>query len=362
MRDRRLWTAVAIAALGAVGVALPYVVSSFIINVLALAMTYALLALGINLLGGYAGLASLGHGGIMAMGAYALAIMALRTDAGSLVQALVGVGFGVLAGAAFGLLSMRTSGVYFLMATLAGGMIVWGLTLTLPTITGGENGLRGLERPPLFEPYWALYYLALAVLALGLLVLWLITRSPFGLALRGVQNSEPRMRMLGFNPAVLKVYAFTLSGLFAGASGVLFAYYNRFVSPGAAGFLTSGKVVLMVILGGVGTLAGPVIGAVIITFVENVLSTYTARWPTALGLLYIAAVLFAREGIAGLGARLLGRPVPRAAADATAALARTGVSDAEPGAAPLPVNDRHPVRTPARPEPAPRGDKHEGPQ
>jgi branched-chain amino acid transport system permease protein len=128
-----------------------------------------------------------------------------------------------------------------------------------------------------------------------------ITKSPFGLALKGLRDNEARIQMLGYNPAFIKIYAFALSGIFAGLAGILYAYYNRFVSPSTAGFLTSGKAVLMVILGGIGTLAGPVIGAVIITFVENVVSLSTARWPTVLGLLYIVSVLFARDGIAGLG-------------------------------------------------------------
>ncbi len=307
---RHVLTAVVVAALAAAAIAAPYVLSSFLINVLALSFTYALLAMGINLLGGYAGLASLGHAGIFAVGAYTLAILALHTEAGYLLQATVGVAAAVATAALFGVMTMRTSGVYFLMATLAQGMLVWGLSLRLTSVTGGENGLRGIERPPIFEKYWAFYYLTVGVLAVGLVVFWVITRSPVGLALRGLRDSDSRLAMLGYSPAGIKIYAFALSGLFAGGAGVLFAYYNRFVSPSAAGFLTSGKAVLMVILGGIGTIIGPVLGALVITFVENVLSGYTARWPTVLGLLYIVAVLFARDGIAGIGTRVLRRRTP----------------------------------------------------
>lgn len=313
-RTRTLLSAGALAAVIGLVVALPYVTDRFLINVLTLAFTFALLALSINLLGGYAGLASLGHAGIMAVAAYALAVVALRTDLGTPAQIGTGLAFGVLTAFVFGLLSMRTGGVYFLMATTAQGMVVWGLSIRMTSVTGGENGLRGIERPELVEPYWALYYAAAAAVALAVFALWLITRSPFGLALRGVQNNETRLRMLGYNPTAVKVWAFTLSGLFAGGAGVLFAYYNRFVSPSAAGFLTSGKAVLMVLLGGAGTLAGPVVGAVLITAVENVMSLYTARWPTVLGLLYILTVLFARDGLAGVGGRIARRVLgaPRA--------------------------------------------------
>lgn len=309
MRDR-IVVAVTLAALLALAIALPYMVNRFIVNVLTLSITFALLALSVNLIA-YAGLASLGHGGIMAVAAYALAFMAVNTDASLLTQAIVGILFGTLAGAAFGVLTMRTSGVYFIMATVALGMVVWGLTIRLTSITGGENGLRGVVRPSFLEEYWALYWFGLLVLVVSLAAIWVITRSPFGLALKGIQHGESRMRMLGYSSTRFKILAFTLSGVFAGLSGVMYAYYNRFVSPTAAGFLTSGKAVLMVILGGIGTLAGPVIGAIIITFMENVLNFYNSHWPTALGLLYIVAVLFARDGIVGLISRIYSRVVGR---------------------------------------------------
>lgn len=319
------------AALGA-AIALPYVADRFIVNVATLALTFALLALSINLLGGYAGLASLGHAGIMAVAAYGLAVVAL--DGGGVVaQVTVALLLGVLTGGLFGILSMRTSGVYFLMATLAQGMVVWGLSIRLTSVTGGENGLRGLERPALVEPYWALYYLAVAVVVLGIAAMWVITRSPFGLVLRGVEGNEARLAMLGYAVNRFKVAAFMLSGVLAGAAGVLFAYYNRFVSPSAAGFLTSGKAVLMVLLGGAGTLLGPVVGALLITAVENVMSLHTERWPTVLGLLYILTVLFAPQGLMGLGRDLVARLRP-----------------ARPGATPGPAPPDEP--TPDPPPPA----------
>jgi len=124
--------------------------------------------------------------------------------------------------------------------------------------------------------------------------------------LRGIRDQESRLRMLGCPVPRFKVLAFALSGFFAGLAGVLYAYYNRFVNPSAASFNSSGKAVLMVIVGGIGTLAGPVIGALIVTSIENVMNYYTARWQTALGLLYIVTVLFAKDGIAGRVASLRG--------------------------------------------------------
>src|SRR5690606_8525946 len=124
-----------------------------------------------------------------------------------------------------------------------------------------------------------------------------IVHSPFGLALRGLKDSESRLQMLGYNITLFKFLAITVAGTFTGVAGVLYGYYNQFISPTAAEFATSGQGVLMAILGGIGTLIGPLVGAFIIVLIENLLSVYIARWPTVMGLIFIAVILFARQGI-----------------------------------------------------------------
>jgi branched-chain amino acid transport system permease protein len=184
------------------------------------------------------------------------------------------------------------------MVPLAQGMIVWGIA-TRSTMLGAENGLTGVSRPPAISPYWKFYYATFVVLLLCAAAMWVIVRSPFGLSLKGLKDSPTRLQMLGYNPALTRFYVFMLAGTFGTIAGVLFAYYNQFVSPANAAFLTSGKGVLMTIMGGVGTLTGPLVGAVVIVFIENVLSTYVARWPTLLGLLFILTIMFARKGLVG---------------------------------------------------------------
>ncbi len=282
-----------------VGVAVPYVLSPFTVSILTLALIMGLFAMSIDLLAGFGGLVTLGQAGILSVAAYGVGYISVRTGGGFTQQILVGLAAGLVVSAVFGAMAMRTSGIYFIMVTTAQGMIVWGLALRLSTITGAENGLRGITRPPVVQAYWKYYYLCLLVVAVCSLLLWIVVRSPFGLSLRGLKDSDERLRMVGFNTVLVKFYAFMLSGLFATIAGILFVYRDRFISPTASEFLASGNGVLMAILGGLGTLVGPLIGAGIIVFTENVLSSYIPRWPTLLGLVFIITILFARQGLVG---------------------------------------------------------------
>jgi branched-chain amino acid transport system permease protein len=281
------------------GYALPYMVSAFILATATLALIYALFAMSINLLAGYGGMISLGHAGILATGAYGVAYVATHSHGGYLVQVLAGLGAALAVSLVFGLMAMRTSRVYFLMVTLAQGMIIYGLSNSLAPVTGAENGLTGVYRPAFVQEDWQFYYLCLVVVVACGGLLRLVVSSPFGLALSGLRESDTRLRMLGYNTALHRFYGFLLSGFFAGVAGVLFAYNNEFVSPSAAEFNTSAQAVLMIILGGIGTMAGPVIGAFIIVFIQNVLSVHVDRWPTVMGLIFIIMVLFARDGLVG---------------------------------------------------------------
>lgn len=294
----------------AVGAALPYLISPFLVSIASLALVFALFAMSIDLLAGFGGLVSLGHAGILATAAYGVGYVATH-GGGYTAQILAGLAVGLAASVVFALMAMRTSGVYFLMVTLAQGMIVWGLSIRLYRITGAENGLPGIVRPPAISAYWKYYYFCLVVLLVCGGLMWVVVRSPFGYGLRGIRDSEERIRMLGYNTAFHKFWAFVLSGVFASVAGVLFVYQNEFISPAAAEFLVSGNGVLMVVLGGVGTLAGPVIGAFVIVLIENVLSVYVERWQTVLGLVFIAVILFAPNGLVGGTSRIWHRWLAR---------------------------------------------------
>jgi branched-chain amino acid transport system permease protein len=299
--DRRLLGAVlGLAGLGAVAPLLP----SYPLTLLTQALISAIFAMSLDLLLGYTGLPSLGHAAYFGVGAYVAAILSAEAGRGfvaCLVAALVVAG---ATAALFGVLAIRATGTYFLMITLALGMVVWGLAFRWVSVTKGDNGISGVPRPELALP-WTLsaalpfFYFALACTALAWLGLGLLVRSPFGMSLKGIRESESRMRSLGYNVWLHKYLAFIISGLFAGFAGVLWAYYNGFVSPVDVQLVTSVEALLMVALGGSGTLVGPAVGAVLIVFLKNFVSVYTKRWLLILGAVYIGVILFAPRGIVG---------------------------------------------------------------
>lgn len=286
-----------------VGAAVPYVVNSFILSTMTLAIIYGLFAMSINLLA-RGGLITMGHGAMFGTAAYGVGYVATQMQGGHAQQIFIGMGSAMLLCVVYAVMAMRTKAGYFLMVTLAQGMIIYGLANSLQPITGGENGLTGVTRPPLVSQNWQFYYVCLVVLICCSGLIWVITRSPFGLALRGLEASESRLQMLGYNPTLHKFYGFVLAGFFGSISGVLFVYNNEFVSPSSAAFLTSATGVLMIILGGIGTMSGPLIGAIVIVFIQNWLSVYVDRWPTVLGLIFVGMILFARDGFVGGVSRL----------------------------------------------------------
>ena len=258
----------------------------------------------LDVLLGYTGLPSLGHAAYFGVAAYAVGILATDYQRGFLTCLLAGLLLATLFAAVFGLLAIRASGTYFLMITLALGMVVWGLAFRWVSMTKGDNGIAGVPRPDLPLP-WSLaaplpfFYFALAGTLVAWALLGLLVRSPFGLGLMGIRESETRMRALGYNVWLHKYLAFVIAGAFAGLAGVLWAYYNGFVSPVDVQLVTSVETLLMVALGGPGTLAGPALGAAIIVFLKNFVSVYTKRWLLILGAVYIGVILFAPRGVLG---------------------------------------------------------------
>src|SRR6185436_2015990 len=193
---------------------------------------------------------------------------------------------------------------YFLMITLALGMVVWGLAFRWVSMTKGDNGIAGVPRPELGLPVslgapLPFFYFSLLGIVVAWALLGLLVRSPFGMSLQGIRESETRMRALGYNVWLHKYLAFVISGTFAGFAGCFWAYYNGFVSPVDVQLVTSVETLLMVALGGPGTLGGPALGAAIIVFLKNYVSVYTKRWLLILGAVYIGVILFAPRGVLG---------------------------------------------------------------
>jgi branched-chain amino acid transport system permease protein len=282
----------------------PPFLSSYLLTLVTQALIWSILAMSLDLLLGYTGLASLGHASYLSLGAYSVAVLTTQHGASFWVALAVGLFLAMAAAAVFGLVALRATGVYFLMITLALGMVVWGLAHRWVSMTQGDNGISGVPRPDLGLP-WSLaksvpfYYFTLIGCALAFLVLWVIVRSPFGQSLVGIRESESRMRTLGYHVFLHKYIGFLIAGGVGGFSGVLWAYYNGFVSPSDAELATSVEILLMVALGGRGTLLGPALGAGVIVLLKNLVSVYTHRWLLILGAVYIGTIVYAPEGIAG---------------------------------------------------------------
>jgi len=270
-----------------------------------LALIQTLLATGLNLVMGYAGRVSFGQAAIFGGAAYGVAIATVRFGMTPLAAAAVGMAVALGLGLLFAVATLRARGVYFLLTTLALGQVVWGLAYRWVSLTGGDNGLPGVPRPGggivwSFADDRGFFLLALIVCAAGVGLMYLLTESPAGYALRGVRDSESRMRTLGYNVELYHASAVVIAALYAGAAGVLYAFYNGFVSPQDLHVSVSADAVLTVILGGSGTVLGPALGAVAMVLLENWLSSVTSRWSLILGVLYILVVLYAPRGLAGL--------------------------------------------------------------
>jgi len=282
----------------------PPFLSSFLLTLLTQALIYAILAMSLDIILGYTGLASLGHAAYFGLGAYGVGILATRYGAGFWVVLPLGILLAVAVAAIFGLVALRATGVYFLMITLALGMVVWGLAHRWVTMTQGDNGISAIPRPELGLPLSLahsipFYYFALAGFLITFWILRVIVRSPFGQTLVGIRESESRMRTLGYHVWLHKYIGFVIAGGFGGFAGVLWAYYNGFVSPVDLQLATSVEVLLMVALGGRGTLLGPALGAAIIVLLKNLVSVYTHRWLLILGVVYIGTIVYAPEGSVG---------------------------------------------------------------
>jgi len=289
----------------------PLGLSSYQLGLLTKMLIFALFAMSLNLILGYAGLPSLGHAAYFGVGAYTVGLFAVKVRDNFWLDFGAGLLAAAVTSALFGLLALRARGAYLLMITLALAQVLWGIAFGWRWLTGGDDGLPGVPRPAAGLPWSfaggpAFYYFVLVVFVALTSALWTVVRSPFGHALIGIRESERRMEVLGYDTWRYKYVAFVLAGVMAGASGNLFVYYNGFVSPAYLSIVFSAMALIMVILGGAGTLLGPALGGAVIVLLENVISAHTERWLTVLGVIYVVVTLFAPAGIMGFVRARLG--------------------------------------------------------
>lgn len=304
MSLRNIAVAVAFLALAALPYWMPGV---YYINVGSQILFYAIFALGLNVLVGYAGLVSLGHAGLFGISAYATGYM-LQLGFGHPVAIVTALIIGIGSMAIFAVLSLRSTGIGFIMITLALGQILWGLAYRWISLTGGDNGINVTGRPAPFgfsmsEPV-TFYYVTLVVFLIALALMWVMVRSPFGAALMGTRDQPRRMNALGYHVLAIRFWACLLSGLFTSVAGILFVYYTQFISPQTLALTSSAEVLLMVISGGPGTLLGPIVGAGLVVVVKTVVSGFIERWNFLLGAIFVAIVILMPEGIVPGSVRL----------------------------------------------------------
>ena len=284
---------------------LPLFIPSYVQSIMTKALIMAIFAISLDLLLGYVGLVSLGHAAYFGIAGYTTGILAVRYGIENFwlvaPTAILMAGF---TGMIFGFLALRSSGgSYFLLITFATAQLLYSVVLKWRSMTGGNYGLPGIMRPDL-GIHWSMlnttnfYYFVFIILILSYFLLYRIINSPFGHALQGIREDERRMRALGYNTWAFKYIAFVISAIYAGAAGVLFTYFGGIVAPDYIGALTSFVPLIMVMIGGVGTLFGPVLGAMLIVWVEYFTSIYAPeRWPLIEGIIFVVVIMYFREGI-----------------------------------------------------------------
>jgi branched-chain amino acid transport system permease protein len=294
---------------------------SFVVLLATRAMAFAILAMSVDLLLGFTGLSSMGQAAYFGVGAYLTAVLATKFQFGLgwdfWIVVLLGILIGCALAAVFGLFAIRASGVYFLMITLALGQCVWGLAYRWNSLTGGDNGINMSGRPNFgidLTNDVTFFYLVFAFFAASLIALYVLVRSPFGRSLEGIRERELRMQILGYNTWLHKYIAFIIAGGFGGLAGVLWAHTNGHVSPETVVLTTSVDALLMVVLGGAGTLIGGIIGAGIVFAMREYLSTLVPWWQYVLGGVYVLTILYLPMGLMGIPSLWKGRPKKEASA------------------------------------------------
>ena len=281
--------------------AFPLFMGSYPVKLLQEILIFGLFAMSLDLLMGYTGMVSFGHSAFFGIGAYVAALALVKSP--GLTSALLLPAAATAVGAlVIGYFSIRVSGVYFIMLTLAFSQMFYAVAFQ-NAFFGAEDGLVGIPRPTVAG--WSIGSLGrfhaylIAIAGLLALLLWRVTRSPFGRVLRGIHENEARMQAVGYPVRRYKLAAFVIAGTVAGIAGALYTQFQGSVAPDAFFWTTSGQALLMVIIGGTGTLGGAMLGAAAFILLQSLVSSYTERWMLILGLTFVLLVLFAPGGIVG---------------------------------------------------------------
>jgi branched-chain amino acid transport system permease protein len=301
---RTLTVIVLLAALVLLPLYVEFTGNRFLLTLFTRIIILAMAAVSLNLMLGYGGMMSFGHAVYLGIGGYSVGMLAHEGIYSGFVQWPVALVASALFALVIGALSLRTRGVYFIMITLAFAQMAYYVVAGLARY-GGDDGLTIYKRSQFFEPInlsnkTQFYYICLALLYASIYLVWRIVNSRFGMVIQGARSNDTRMRAIGFPTFRYKLTCFVIAGILCGLSGALLANHTDFVSPAMMYWTRSGDLIIMVVLGGMGSVIGPVFGAIMLLVLEETLSGFTEYWQIILGPLLLLVVLFARGGIDGL--------------------------------------------------------------
>jgi branched-chain amino acid transport system permease protein len=287
-------------------VLLPLLLPQYSLTILIEALIFGLFAMSLDLMVGYCRLYSFGHAAAYGLGAYSAALILTHLQVPLPIGIALAVLITVLAAVPIAWICTRSTGVSFAMLTLAFAQLGYAMLFRFRDITGGSDGITGIPRPSgpfgmtWFQGKIGYYYLVLGCLFGSYLLCRAIVRSPFGAVLAGIRENEAKTVALGYDTRAYKIATVVLAYGFGGLAGALYAAFAGFASPELFFWLVSGRVLIMVVVGGVGTLIGPILGGVLFVFLEHQLSQITDLWPLIFGSIFIAFVMLAPEGVWGL--------------------------------------------------------------
>jgi branched-chain amino acid transport system permease protein len=305
---RTVTVVVLLAALALLPVYVELSGSRFLLTLFTRIIILALAAVSLNLILGYGGMMSFGHAVYLGIGGYSVGMLAHEGIYSGFIQWPVALAASALFALVIGALSLRTRGVYFIMITLAFAQMAYYVVAGLARY-GGDDGLTIYKRSQFFEPVnlsnkLQFYYICLVLLYASIYLIWRVVNSRFGMVIQGSRSNDTRMRAIGFPTFRYKLTCFVIAGTLCGLAGALLANHTDFVSPAMMYWTRSGDLIIMVVLGGMGSVVGPVFGAVVLLVLEETLSGFTEYWQIILGPLLLLVVLFARGGIDGLLAKV----------------------------------------------------------
>ena len=283
---------------------LPLVLPSFLLFVFTEVMILGLFGVSVNLLVGYCGMVTFGHGAFYAVGGYTVALLLKETSVPFVIAFACSPILAAIFGLIIGFFCVRLTQFYFAMLTLAFGMLVWAIIYKWETFTGGENGIVGVVVPAAISSPQAFCWFTLAIVVVCLVLLWFMINSPFGYAMKAIRENPERLQFLGINVTRYRLAAVVISAFFAGVSGALYATFTRGAFPELAHWSKSGEGLIITLIGGMGSLVGPLIGSALLLVLQQIFTSVFEYWSAVLGIILIILVLFFPEGATGLVVRL----------------------------------------------------------